>query len=109
MPSHQLTIAEGGVSARMQLQILLAYASVIRWFGRRGLQRLAWTLGKIFPPRNSVMLTQGERRYKIYLNDGYDILLLASGFAYEPEVESLLDRTITERAAFIDCGANNGY
>jgi FkbM family methyltransferase len=109
LPSYQLTIAEGGNSARIQLQILLGYASVIRLLGRRGLQRLAWTLGKIFPRRNSVVLSQGGRRYKVYLNDGYYTHLLPKGFVYEPEVELVLDRIITDRGAFIDCGANNGY
>jgi FkbM family methyltransferase len=110
VPSHQLTIAEGGVSARIQLQILLGYASVIRLFGGRGLQRLAWTLGRIFPQRNSVVVSQGERRYKIYLNDGYYVAhTLPWGFVYEAEMEPALDRIVTEGAAFIDCGANNGY
>ena len=95
--------------ARIQLKILLGYASVVRPFSGRGLQRLSWTLGKIFLSRNSVVVTQGNRRFKVYLNDGYYSRLLPYGFVYEPEVEFILDRTISEKAAFIDCGANNGY
>src|SRR5215469_10343614 len=53
-----------------------------RWHCR-GMQRLSWWLGNIFPSRNSVILAQGQRKYKIYLNDGYWTRLLSQGFRYE--------------------------
>ena len=110
MPRHLLTVAEGGVSARIQLKLLLGYASISRLlFRRRGLQRLSWTLGSFFPPRNSVILSQGARQFKIYLKDGYYTRLLPQGFVYEPEVAAILDKVISPDSVFVDCGANNGY
>jgi len=110
VPRHLLTVAEGGVSARIQLKLLLGYASISRLlFRRRGLQRLSWTLGSFFPPRNSVILSQGARQFKIYLKDGYYTRLLPQGFVYEPEVAAILDKVISPDSVFVDCGANNGY
>lgn len=109
MLSHELTIAEGGIWARTQLMLLLGYASVSRVIGRRGLQRLSWTLGSVFPHRDSVILSSGDRRIKLYLDDGYYARLLYRGFVYEVELESVLDKVLTDKTVFVDGGANNGY
>lgn len=105
----ELRVAEGGLGAGIQLGLLLGYASVSQFFGHRGLYRLARTLGAVFSKRNSAVLVQGSRQYKVYLNDGYYAHLLQQGFAYEREVETALRRVLSEKTLFLDCGANNGY
>jgi FkbM family methyltransferase len=105
----RLAIAEGGFLAKLQLSLLLLYAWVSRCWHCRGMHRFSWVLGRYFSPSNSAILAQGQRKYKIYLNDGYWAELLGRGFRYEEPLEELLSLVLSDHTVFVDCGANNGY
>jgi FkbM family methyltransferase len=73
------------------------------------MQRFTWLLRRFFSDRNSAIISDTEKKYKIYLNDGYWALLLHQGFKYEEEVGRILEKVISDNTTFFDCGANNGY
>jgi hypothetical protein len=106
---HAVVIAEGGVPGKIQLALLLFYAFVSRLWHYRGMQRFSWLLGTVFSSANSAILSQGERKYKIYLNDGYWTPLLYQGFHYEEAIGTALHHALSDQTIFVDCGANNGY
>jgi len=65
----------------------------------------------MFDGRNSAVLElPSGGKIQIYLKDGYWTRLLVNGFVYEPEIESILNRVLTQpNTYFLDCGANIGY
>src|SRR5439155_17183809 len=90
-------------------KLLLLYASVARFRHYRGMHTFSWWLGALFAPTNCAILAQGQRKYRIYLNDGYWTPLLHQGFHYEDELEEILNLALSDRTVFLDCGANHGY
>lgn len=108
MKDHQLTVAEGGVLCRLELAALLGLVRVLRLADYRGLYATASLLAKAFPQRNTAILSNGQRKFKIHLNDIFYTRLL-DGFVYEREIEALIDQVLSPDTIFIDCGANQGY
>src|SRR5271155_290441 len=108
MKDYRLTIAEGGVGCRIQLAALSAVVRVLGLVGYRGLYAAASLIAKAFPERNTAVLSDGQRKFEIHLNDVFYTRLL-NGFVYEREIEALLNRILSPNTTFIDCGANQGY
>jgi FkbM family methyltransferase len=108
MRDHQLTVADGGVPCRIELAALSSLVRVLRLADYRGLYAAASLLARAFPQRNTAILSNGPRKFKIHLNDVFYTRLL-DGFVYESEIEALLDQILSPHTIFIDCGANQGY
>jgi FkbM family methyltransferase len=103
--------AVSSFSARLQLLLVKAAGVQSRFFRYPGMQRLTHAIATGFDSSNKVILKlpQGGE-LEISLNDGYWCRLLRRGFAYEPELESVLRRVAaTPDTYLIDCGANIGY
>jgi FkbM family methyltransferase len=99
----------GGLATRTQLLCLRTAARLVA--GRRSMQWLVWLLERLFDAENSVIvdLPQGGK-LELFLNDGYWIPLISTGYAYEPEVAFFLRHLLSrDDAYFVDCGANIGY
>jgi FkbM family methyltransferase len=108
MKSYHVSVADGGVLCRIELAALSGLVWVLRPAGYWGLYAAASFLVQLFPARNTVILSDGRRKFKIHLNDMFYTHLL-DGFIYEREVEALLDQVLSPDTIFIDCGANQGY
>jgi FkbM family methyltransferase len=95
-----------GARARQSFALLRLYA----WLSRgRGLQRVAWELGRLAGTDASALVAVDGVRLRVYLSDGYWAHLLFFPGSYEPEIEAALGQVMTPRMPFIDCGANIGY
>jgi FkbM family methyltransferase len=106
---HSVTVCDGGFGARLQLIVLLACASITRPFNYRGMRRISIFLGKVFSPQNSAVMSDGQRNYKVYLDDPYWVKYLHAGFSYEKDMEGILGKALARGTVFLDCGANIGY
>jgi FkbM family methyltransferase len=95
-----------GARAGGLLALLRLYARLSRG---RGLQRLAWRLGRVAGTDASALVALDGARLRVYLSDGYWVRSLLFTGTYEPEIEAALDRVLRPRMPFIDCGANIGY
>lgn len=82
---------------------------MLRGVDYHGLRKASRFVARFFQDKNSVIISQGERKFKIYLNDPYWIKYVYAGFTYEDEVKSVLDAVLDSGSVFIDCGANTGY
>jgi FkbM family methyltransferase len=108
----QPKVAEvSGSAANLQRFCLEAAAVLSRFLQNRGMQRLTWVMARFFDRRNTALLDlPSGGKIQIYLNDGYWTRLLVSGFIYEPEIDFVLKRVLTQPDTyFLDCGANIGY
>jgi FkbM family methyltransferase len=95
-----------GVRARQSFALLRLYA----WLSRgRGLQRVAWELGRLAGTDASAFVAVDGVRFRVYLSDGYWAHLLFFAGSYEPEIEAALGQVMRPHTPFIDCGANIGY
>lgn len=110
-PSHPKVREVSGYAANLQLFSLEAAAVLSGFFQNRGMQRLTWTIAPLFDTQNTAVLElPSGGRIQIYLKDGYWTRLLVKGFVYEPEIEFVLNRVLTQPDTyFLDCGANIGY
>jgi FkbM family methyltransferase len=100
----------GRRGAAVQYAALATLARLARPVHYRGVQRLTWTLGRVFDPDNHVTVVwNADRRLRIHLDDGYWAPLLDPRYRFEPELDDLLRRVLSRRAYLVDCGANIGY
>jgi FkbM family methyltransferase len=105
---YRVIVAEGGVRCQIELAALSVVVRILGLTGYRGLYAAASLITRAFPQQNTVILRDGQRKFKLHLNDVFYTRLLA-GFVYEREIEALLDRILCPNTIFIDCGANQGY
>lgn len=100
-----------GSAAHLQRFCLGAAAGLSSLVHYRGMQKFTWTMAPLFDSENTAVLgLPGGGNLQIYLNDGYWTRLLVRGYAYEPEIESILRFTLAQPDTyFLDCGSNIGY
>ncbi|HVU62313.1 MAG TPA: FkbM family methyltransferase [Mycobacteriales bacterium] len=96
-------------AASAQAALISGAAALTERASYRGLRRVAWGLGHVFPSDNRVVVARPDGKLWLYLNDGYWSPLLRPHWAYEPEVGRALERLLRPDSYFIDGGANIGY
>jgi FkbM family methyltransferase len=110
--SSRLKVLEvSGPSAGLHLFCLRMVASLSGLLRNHGMQRMTWTLARLFDGRNAavVELPTGGK-LELHLGDGYWSRSFIKGFDYEPEIGHVLGRLLAEPGTyFLDCGANLGY
>lgn len=77
--------------------------------GGHGLGYLVPRMKTLFGTDNYLVGTVDGGKVKVSMGDAYWITPLLRRGGYEPEVASVLHRSLRSDSAFIDCGANIGY
>jgi hypothetical protein len=71
---------DGGFS-QTHLLILSMFATIRSRCDYRGMRKACRLVGLFFPRTNDVVISDGKRKFKIYLNDPYWINNVFSGFS----------------------------
>jgi FkbM family methyltransferase len=109
--SEDILAVGPGFKAKVHFQLCrLAVHASDRTLGGRGAQRVVLVLGRVFGRRDFARFRVfGSREIVVPLADRYWVPPLIRGERYEPEVRLVLERALSDRALFIDCGANVGW
>jgi FkbM family methyltransferase len=100
-----------GASAweRFAALALVSGAKVASKFSHRGYSKCANLLKTTLPERDIAVKLNSDATFAFPYGDGYWSKLLNRSFAYEDELELLVQDSMSVDYMFIDCGANFGY
>jgi FkbM family methyltransferase len=88
---------------------LISGSKVASLFSHRGYNRCANLLKTMLPERDIAIKLNSDATFAFPYGDGYWSKLLNRSFAYEEELEFLVQDSVSVDYTFIDCGANFGY
>ncbi len=88
---------------------LVSGSKVASTFSHRGYNKCANLLKTMLPERDIAIKLNSDATFAFPYGDGYWSKLLNRSFAYEDELELLIQDSMNVDYTFIDCGANFGY
>jgi FkbM family methyltransferase len=88
---------------------LVSGSKVASLFSHRGYNKCANLLKTMLPERDIAIKLNSDATFAFPYGDGYWSKLLNRSFAYEDELELLVQDSMNVDYTFIDCGANFGY
>jgi len=88
---------------------LVSGSKVASMFSHRGYNKCANLLKTMLPERDIAIKLNSDATFTFPYGDGYWSKLLNRSFAYEDELELLIQDSMSVDYTFIDCGANFGY
>jgi len=88
---------------------LVSGSTVASTFSHRGYNKCANLLKTMLPERDIAIKLNSDATFAFPYGDGYWSKLLNRSFAYEDELELLIQDSMNVDYTFIDCGANFGY
>jgi FkbM family methyltransferase len=88
---------------------LVSGSKVASKFSHRGYSKCANLLKTMLPERDIAIKLNSDATFAFPYGDGYWSKLLNRSFAYEDELELLVQDSMSVDYMFIDCGANFGY
>jgi FkbM family methyltransferase len=88
---------------------LVSGSKVASMFSHRGYNKCANLLKTMLPERDIAIKLNSNATFAFPYGDGYWSKLLNRSFAYEDELELLVQDSMSVDYTFIDCGANFGY
>lgn len=108
--SREIVALGPGLRARIHHRLCWLTVTALGRINHRGLRFALRLLGSIFGLSNYAVFRVFEgKQVRVFLTDRYWLPVLLSRAPYEPEVEFVLSRVLTQESVFVDLGANIGW